>query len=576
LISFFHPVIILLVSPQKNSYVVLILMSILLCAMHSVAIGQVTGAVKVPRFIPKKPGDFDTLGVKNAADLAKETIGMMETSIPAEEYIVGPGDILTILLGALMPGATELPQTDAIVSPDGRIMIPGIGAVKVAGLSLAAAEKQIIRAAEGIMKNRSIAVSLRKMRSFKVILSGAVRKPGIVISTPADRLSEVLDRAGGVLTNASIRRIRIQHADSTEKTIIADLQKFYSFGAKNANPLMRGGDIIYVPPLSESDYFQVEGHVGAPGKYEFAPGDKLSDALRTALGFLAGARIDSVEFARFGPDGKLSNVRIIDLSGWENISDNLTATLPGDFALMAGDRVYVREIPKWKKSMEVAIVGEVNKPGRYSVNRDSSNVLDIINRAGGFTNDAYIQGAILIRQTEVYNEYDNEYWRLSQLPVADLTEKEKAFMREKKRESRGLISLDFTKLAQTNAMQIRLEDRDSIVVPPLRNFVNIFGKVRIPGRVPYNNNFSYRDYIQMAGGFSSRADEGETLILKPRGEQFLANKDEYILQPGDQILVPEIPESKTTFLQALTTVLAITSQLVTVAGFIFTLSRLRN
>ena len=84
---------------------------------------------------------------------------------------------------------------------------------------------------------------------------------------------------------------------------------------------------------------------------------------------------------------------------------------------------------------------------------------------------------------------------------------------------------------------------------------------------------SYKDYIKSAGGFSTRADEDETLVLKQRGEQFLADDDEYELQPGDQILVPEVPESTMTFSQILSMALTITAQIITVVGVIYTLSQ---
>jgi protein involved in polysaccharide export with SLBB domain len=77
----------------------------------------------------------------------------------------------------------------------------------------------------------------------------------------------------------------------------------------------------------------------------------------------------------------------------------------------------------------------------------------------------------------------------------------------------------------------------------------------------------------MAGGFSARADEDETLILTQRGEQLLAEADDYKLLPGDQIMVPEIPESKANFKEIISVLLTITAQIVTVAAFIFTLSR---
>jgi len=118
---------------------------------------------------------------------------------------------------------------------------------------------------------------------------------------------------------------------------------------------------------------------------------------------------------------------------------------------------------------------------------------------------------------------------------------------------------------------ILLMDRDSIFVPQKRNFVNIQGRVNNPGMVIYNKNYQWLDYINLAGGFGFRADDGETLIVKPKGEQFLAENMNYTIEPGDNILVP--PEAEVKFMDILTTSLTIVTQLVTIIGVIIALKR---
>jgi protein involved in polysaccharide export with SLBB domain len=136
-----------------------------------------------------------------------------------------------------------------------------------------------------------------------------------------------------------------------------------------------------------------------------------------------------------------------------------------------------------------------------------------------------------------------------------------------------MIAVDFSSQKSKGISQMPLEHEDSIHITRKKDFINVFGKVKNPGRIKFNSQFSYLDYIKSAGGFSTRADEDETLILKQRGEQFIADDDEYELQPGDQILVPEIPESKVTFTQILSMALTITAQIVTVVGVLYTLSQ---
>jgi len=74
------------------------------------------------------------------------------------------------------------------------------------------------------------------------------------------------------------------------------------------------------------------------------------------------------------------------------------------------------------------------------------------------------------------------------------------------------------------------------------------------------------DYINQAGGFGYRADINETFIAKSKGEIFLAKDKNYILEPGDVILVP--PQKEVSFTEVFTQVVATVSQLMTNCGLL--------
>ena len=93
-------------------------------------------------------------------------------------------------------------------------------------------------------------------------------------------------------------------------------------------------------------------------------------------------------------------------------------------------------------------------------------------------------------------------------------------------------------------------------LPQKKYFVNVQGRVITPGLVTFRENYTYLDYINAAGGFAYRADEGETFIHKTRGEQYLAEDMNYIIEPGDNILVP--PEKPSTFWKDMNTGLQVT------------------
>ena len=547
--------------------VALVLFVFSLCLLQfSTALSQ-QSTLKLPKPPSAKPGEYDTIGVKMSAELAKDNVGLMESAIDPTTYVLGPGDLVSVFIGSLEPKLFDLQ-----ISPEARLVIPTIGVINVKGKTLAETELIVTDKVAKTYKTQSVSLSLKKIRTFKVMVTGNVRTPGYIPASPADRLSEVIERAGRLLFNAAQRNIIIKR-EGVAQPIIADLTRFYLLGEKTGNPTMQGGDVVTVPPYPEDEILEISGGVNAPAKFEFTKGDKLSTILRFAQGFLPSAITDSVEVIRFKNQESETQQIFIDASAWGSKLFIDSENLPNDIVLNSGDRIYIRERSNYHASATVAIKGEVHYEGRYGINPTGTTVSDIIARAGGFTENASLKNSILIRRKDAKTDVDVEHARLLGVPIASMSESEKAYFREKQREVSGKIMFDFTKLTDKKAQSIFLKDMDSIYIPSTNNFVNVIGRVAAPGKVVFNPNFTYDDYINEVGGFSNRADENEALIVKQKGERYLASDNKAIIEPGDHILVPETPESKTRFIDILTTTLTITAQIVTVVGVIFTLSK---
>lgn len=523
--------------------------------------------LKLPKPPSARPGEYDTVGVKMSAELAKDNVGLMENAIDPTTYLLGPGDMVSVFVGSLEPKLFDL-----MISPEARLVIPTIGVIVVKGKTLAETEQLVTEKVAKVYKTQSVSLSLKKIRTFKVMVTGNVRTPGYIPASPADRLSEVIERAGRLLFNAAQRNIIIKREGLAEP-IIADLTRFYLLGEKAGNPTMQGGDVVTVPPYPEDEIIDISGAVGSPAKFEFTAGDKLSTIVRFAQGFLSSAVTDSIEIVRFKNRGSETQQIFVDASTWGSRLLQGESSLANDTELHAGDRIYVRERLNYHASSTVAIKGEVKFAGRYGINPTGTTVADIIERAGGFTELASLENSMLIRRKDTRDEIDVEHARLLGVPIASMSESEKAYFREKQREVPGKIMFDFTKLYDAKSQQIYLKDLDSIYIPGKNSFVNVIGRVAAPGKILYNSGFSYEDYIDVAGGFSNRADKDEAVIVKQKGERYLASDQKVKLEPGDTILVPEEPESKTKFMDILTTTLTITAQIVTVLGVFFTLSK---
>lgn len=506
---------------------------------------------------------IDTTAFESAQKLAMQTNIVPEKPINANEYVVGPGDEFEISILINEPILLHLK-----VSPEGSLLIPNTGIVQLKGDTLVNAYKKINEKLRRVYKTEDIGVQLSQIRQFKVIVSGSVLKSLSVAASPLDRVSEVIERAGGIAKDGGMRNISLIR-DSNVYSV--DLLKFFLVGDKSANPYVEGGDQIIVPPLSEKQKMGIYGEVGMPAEFEYVPGDSLSTLIRFGQGFLASSFLDSVEIARFETDGKTINRFYIDLNSWKNILKT-REKLPGDIPLQVGDRVYVRIIPNWNKDQYVIISGEVKYPGKYAIVETKDKVADLIKRCGGFTENASIEDIEFIRQQESLKP-DLEMERLARIPYTEMSQFESRYYQSRVREKRGVMSIDVKKaISDENSDQnITLYNKDSIIVPTKKNYINVQGRVNNPGNIVFNPNWTYMDYINQAGGFGYRADINETFIAKSKGEIFLAKDKNYILEPGDVILVP--PQKEVSFTEVFTQVVATVSQLITIAGIVITLVR---
>lgn len=489
---------------------------------------------------------------------------LIEKPIDPNTYIVGPGDKLKISVLT----STNI-SNDIKISPDGRAFITDIGVVDLKDKTLAQAEKIIIEKAKKIYKSDEIYVVLSELRKFKVAVSGSVKNPSIVAVTASDRVSEAIEKSGGLLKEASLRKIYLIRDNQTIKI---DLLKYYMCNDLSSNPTLMGGDYVSVGTVSQNETIKLEGEVSLPGSYEFVEGDSLSTLIRFGQGFLHSAFLDSVEYVSFMESSNEFKSTTLNLRSWRDIL--LTGIkLPGDFPLKSGDRVYIRKIKNWPSDKYVVIQGEVVYPGKYAINEGTDKLRDVLVKAGGFTDAASIEKTIMIRQAEMDKE-DQVMKRLRTIPTSEMSDNEKRYFQARESEIKGIMSINFRNLLteENSVDNILLVHKDSIVIPKANYFINVQGRVNNPGNIVYKESYTYEDYIRLAGGYGFRADEGATLIVKPKGQQYAADEKNYKLEPGDYILVP--PESETTFFEIFTTSLTIATQMITILGVVLTVVRL--
>lgn len=198
-----------------------------------------------------------------------------------EEYRLGPNDIITVRVGSEPDMATQAP-----ILYDGTISLPLIGPIKIGGMTVAEAEREIKRAyVDGGYFTEAIVVvvNIFQYRPMRVSVVGFVPSPGQFSIRPGDRLLTVITMAGGAsLQTADLRRVVLIRRNSQEQ-IPVDLYAMLVKGDLSQNYRMEDGDVIRVPQQLQ-DAIIVTGMVVQPGRVTYREGIRLSDVIAAAGG----------------------------------------------------------------------------------------------------------------------------------------------------------------------------------------------------------------------------------------------------------------------------------------------------
>ncbi|MGB2697023.1 MAG: SLBB domain-containing protein [Candidatus Zixiibacteriota bacterium] len=497
--------------------VVIILFLILFSAAPNLSSDQSKRETKDEEIKPRIP-----TGIEEALTLEK--------AVDPDEYIVGPGDKMVINFWE------EYSTQEIIVMPEGSVLIPQVGSVKVSGFTLSQAKRIIKDELLKRYKKPDFTIVLTSLRKFKVSVTGSVEQPGTYSAFAHERISEIIQKAGGFTDSSSQRNIIVKRTDQGELKV--DIGMFLIIGDKSKNPYALDGDVIFVPILEDTLYhYGIYGAVRAPGEYEYGAGDSLMDLVNLAHGLTSDANLSSAEITRFNPDNQTTS----------NISVSLKELLAEgkkelNLPLMPDDRVFIRSIPKYHEKKQVTILGEVLYPGVYAIEEGKTRLTDIVRIAGGFTSQASLPEAEMIRGYYM-DVIDLEYERLKKMDVADMSEQEYEYFKTKSREKRGKISCDFIKLFQENDknQDILLKNGDLIRIPAKSLVVRVSGNVVNPGLVSFEPDKNYLFYIEKAGGLSWRASKRGVRVIKEVTSEWVKPKKSTRIDPGDTIWIPEKP-----------------------------------
>ncbi len=310
---------------------------------------------------------------KNRTFLRSVVPQVLEKEVNEEEYIVGPGDMFLINVFGQFENEYE-----AVIAPDGTVVIPSLGQIDLKGLNLKAAKQKILQKIQKMYLDIKASVSFYGMKKFRVYLTGAVFSPGTYFVQGTDRVSDVLDLSGGPKNWSDETKIEIRHLDNTRDTV--NLSLFYLQADKKNNPMLHSGDMIFVPIVDLSKpYIVVENKTELAVKrttfvshipenkstikyFSLVEGETLALFMRRISAYNSVIDLSGLVLLR---DGKRIN---IDL---ENHYEEFSA-----FQMHSKDRLIIPEINTY-----VYVQGDVRIPGAYPYNVNLT-ANDYIGRAG--------------------------------------------------------------------------------------------------------------------------------------------------------------------------------------------------
>ncbi len=446
----------------------------------------------------------------------------LEAAIDSNEYVVGPGDELTI---GLWGAVNQL--FAVLVTPEGTALIPSVGEARVSGLSLTQAKKEIRLVLSRRYSATGASVTLTKIREVKVRVSGAVYHPGIYTVSAYSRISEALAKAGGLVDSASRRNVELVRRTGEKK--LADLVRFEWGGEGGANPYIVEGDRVTVPVRSDhGTEVLVAGAVNHSGLLEWRVDDSLFSLLAAAGGLMTTADSSQVEVVRRPADGSVTR-ELVDLRGLN--SEN--------YPIRPGEQIFVRNLPNRTPPAFAGVHGEVIDPGFYDIEEGKTLLSEVIQRAGGFTPRAVLSAAYILRggySAPLFSFGD----AINPALIERMNPEDLDFYLEKSRWRGAVVACDFVGLFEKKDLSrdVLLYSGDEIHIPPTSGSVYIIGRVERPGLLSYEKGEKLRDYVRRAGGYSADAGRGSVKILKSVSGGWVKAGSGSRVDAGDVILVP--------------------------------------
>ncbi|MEO5732858.1 MAG: SLBB domain-containing protein [Rubrivivax sp.] len=477
------------------------------------------------------------------------------------DYLLQVGDEVVVALWG-----SVVADLRATIDRSGRISLPRIGSVMLAGVRYGDLPDVISRRVAAVYKNFQLSVTLGQLRGLRVYVTGFVQKPGAVTVNALSTVTAAVLAAEGPSNAGSLRNIELRRRGSLVSRL--DLYDLLLRGNREADMLLQPGDVVHVGPVGS--LVAIIGSVNQPAIYELKPKETLADALQMAGGFAAVADTSRITLERLD---QRAGSRIAELALPQDGPQPLrNADVLRVFSAVSA------QMPVARQNKRVRVDGEVKQPGDF-VLPPASTLIDALLAAGGLTDEAYLYGSQFNRES-VREQQQQNYERALRDLETDFTRsnstqriasaEDSVTASERNAAAARLIArLRLVKPTGRVVLQLKpsggtlpalvLEDGDTLYVPPRPVTVGVFGSVFNPGSYLYDSPRTVDDYLRLAGGPTRGADKGSAFMVRADGtvvsglqsSAWFGIGDSFYkqqVQPGDTIFSPE-EINKTTLTQ---------------------------
>ncbi len=364
------------------------------------------------------------------------------------------------------------------VSKYGKILIPSLGPIHVAGVTFKDAKKLITNSILKAYLKTGVVVTIESFSTIQLIVSGEVKKPGVYAVSSFSTIKDAIIAAGGVSHLGTLRNIAVKRNDKTVHEI--DLYELIINGKTGVEVLLKAGDVVFVPMGKK--FVTLSGEVNKQGYYELKQKEDLSDLLKIAGGFRPSASRFGIQIKRYDTKNERIHILNVDIKDHQNIS------------ISDGDSVYVYNFDTSNIS-SISLNGSILRPGSRQIFKKDMTLGDFFKKEinkygyeGTFLSNVYLDYVIIKRV--------NSHMK----PLLLRTNLKKILNNDK-------------------SFDIKLQNRDEIYIfnksflfeDP---YVEVYGDpVKRSGKYKFIEGMTLDDLYNLAGIFSSRVINRKSVSL---------------------------------------------------------------